>query len=253
MKLPVFAYIGLILGALGALAGVVVAAIFEPIVAVIVGGVLIFVFGLIYTLIVKPSMRYSRIVKSGIPATARIISFRETNTRINDQPMVELGLEVTLPGKSPYQTKTRAVISYFQAAAFQPGNMLNVVVDREDPMQVVVPYGSDSPPVQQMDTGDMMKLQENLLQIQAEQEKIKAIGVYCAAIVVKFTPLGVNVNGNNPYVELELKVMPSDGPAFDAKTTGVIGEASVPKFQPGEEIFVKYDPHDHSRVAIEHS
>lgn len=253
MKIPTFAYVGIFLGFAGAVAGLVVAAIFEPLVAVIVGAVLIFVFGLIYSLIIKPAMRYSRIIKNGIPATARIISFQETNTRINERPLVRLGLEVTLPGRAPYQTETRAVISYFDAAGFQPGNMLNVVVDRNDHMQVVVPHGSDAPPVQQMDTGDIMKLQANLLEIQAEQDKIKAIGVYCPAIVVKYTPLGVNINGNNPYVELELRVMPENEPAFEAKTTGVIGQPSIPKFQPGEEIFVKYDPNDHSRVAIEHS
>jgi len=34
---------------------------------------------------------------------------------------------------------------------------------------------------------------------------------------------------------------------------GVIAEQSVAKFQPGEEIYVKFDPNDTSKVTIIHS
>jgi hypothetical protein len=61
------------------------------------------------------------------------------------------------------------------------------------------------------------------------------------------------VNGNNPYAELELEVLPDLSPAFSAKTKGVIAETSIPKYQPGQEIFVKYDLYDSNKVVIDHS
>jgi hypothetical protein len=38
-----------------------------------------------------------------------------------------------------------------------------------------------------------------------------------------------------------------------AEATGVIAEASVPRYQPGETITVKFDPKDLTRVALFHS
>ena len=59
--------------------------------------------------------------------------------------------------------------------------------------------------------------------------------------------------GNNPWTEMEIEVLPTDGPSFEAKVKGAISEQSVSKYQPGEEIYVKYVSSDHSRVAIDHS
>lgn len=73
------------------------------------------------------------------------------------------------------------------------------------------------------------------------------------AIIKKYTWLGIYVNGNNPYAEIEVEVLPSDGPAFEAKVKGTTSEQSVPKYQPEQEIFVKYDASDKSKVAIDHS
>ncbi|MDQ6985327.1 MAG: hypothetical protein Q9M91_01715 [Candidatus Dojkabacteria bacterium] len=65
--------------------------------------------------------------------------------------------------------------------------------------------------------------------------------------------MGANINGNNPAVEFVLQIIPDNQPAFKASTISVISEQSISKFQPGEEIFVKYDPENMSRVTIESS
>lgn len=52
---------------------------------------------------------------------------------------------------------------------------------------------------------------------------------------------------------LELEILPEFAASFFGKAKGVIAEASVPKYQPGEEIFVKYDHYDSSKVVIDHS
>jgi hypothetical protein len=48
-------------------------------------------------------------------------------------------------------------------------------------------------------------------------------------------------------------VLPDQYPSFHGKAKGVIAEASVPKYQPGQVIHVKYDLYDNSKVAIDHS
>ena len=100
---------------------------------------------------------------------------------------------------------------------------------------------------------DDSELALQLEEMEAENNRIKAIGIYSKAIVTKYTAMGVNVNGNNPLVTLEIQVLPDDEPAFGATVKGVIKQTSVQLFKPGEEIFVKYDPYDKTKVSIEHS
>jgi hypothetical protein len=96
-------------------------------------------------------------------------------------------------------------------------------------------------------------LQAELEQMQKDNEALLLSGRQARAIVKKLTMLGVNVNGNNPYVELELEVLPDSSPSFSGKAKGVIAEASLPKYQPGCTIHVKYDLYDNSKVVVEHS
>lgn len=82
---------------------------------------------------------------------------------------------------------------------------------------------------------------------------IRATGSPARAKIVTAAPLGINVSGNNPAMTFVLEVYPEGEPAFQAQATGVIAEASVPRFQPGAEIYVKYDPADRTRVSLDHS
>ena len=49
---------------------------------------------------------------------------------------------------------------------------------------------------------------------------------------------------------LELKVQPSDGPAFEAKAEHYVPVLEIPRFQPGAVVDVRYDPQDKTKVAV---
>ncbi len=83
--------------------------------------------------------------------------------------------------------------------------------------------------------------------------EIRATGKPAKAKIITAAPLGINVNGNNPAMTFVLEVYPEGEAAFQTQTTGVIAEVSVPKYQPGMEVYVKYDPADRSRVSLDHS
>jgi hypothetical protein len=96
-------------------------------------------------------------------------------------------------------------------------------------------------------------LKAELEQLQKDNDAIMASGRPARAIIKKNSFLGANVNGNNPYVELELEVLPDNAASFSGKARGVISEASLNKYQPGCTVFVKYDLYDNSKVVIDHS
>jgi hypothetical protein len=105
----------------------------------------------------------------------------------------------------------------------------------------------------QFPSSDTGFLKADLEKMQEENKAIALSGRPARAIIKKYTWLGAYVNGNNPYSELELEVLPDNAPSFSSKAKGVIAEASVHKYQPGQEIFVKYDLYDNNRAVIDHS
>ena len=93
-----------------------------------------------------------------------------------------------------------------------------------------------------------------LMQLQAQHEQVVKNGTQAHAKVLQFMPMNITVNGSNPVVNLMLEVQPASGVAFNAMVQGVpIAGTSVPKYQPGQRITVRYMPNDQTQVAVEHS
>jgi hypothetical protein len=257
MKLNAGLIIGLVGGLIGGVVGLAAAWMADPITGVVLSVVMCFVFFVMYRAFIKPNMDYSRLLKTGIRGTGKVLSISETGTRINNQPLCKLELQVQIPGQVVYTAVTKTVISYLQASQFYTGAEVAVMVDPANHQKLVLLRKEDAAkinnPLVNASPGQIEEFKEKLLELQRENDEIKAIGIYSKAIVTKFTNLGVNINGNNPLASIEIQVLPDNEPAFAATVKNPIKESSVPLFQPGEEIFVKYDPNNKTRVAIEHS
>ncbi len=262
---------GMILGLGGAAIGIFAALIavimtkslFMVIIVILVVGIVGTVF---WKVLFGPMMLNKRLAKSGYATNARIVEVSDTGITVNNALQVKLLLEVTPPNGATYLVETKQLISRLQTSIYQPGSMIPVLIDINDKNSIAINYESavnslgqrgsfnsnvvPSGPWSGMGQTDA---ERKLLEIDTKNKEILAYGIQSKAIVTKYTWLGIYVNGNNPAVEIEIQVLPSDRPAFGAKTIGVIKEISVPKFQLGEEIYVKYDPNDTSKVSIEHS
>lgn len=266
---------GIIIGLAGGAIGIIVAIVsviatkswFGLIIITVMVGIMGTVF---WKVLFGPMMLSSRLKKSGFATNARVVEMSDTGVTVNNQPQVKLLLEVTPPNGSPYMVETKQLISRLQTSMYMPGSTVPVLIDLNDKNSIVINYEgsagaggqgysggvSSSPgvvPVGPWAGMNQADAERRLVDNDAKNKEIFAYGKSSKAIVTKYTWLGIYVNGNNPAVELEVQVMPSDIPAFPAKVIGVIMEQSVPKYQVGEEIYVKYDPNNISKVTIEHS
>jgi hypothetical protein len=257
MKLNAGMIIGLAGALIGGSVGLAAAFMADPLVGAGVALMLVFMFFIIYRAFLKPSLDYNRLLKTGIRGTGTILSVTETGTRINNQPLCKIELQVQLPNQPVYVATTKRVISYFQITQFQQGTQVQIMVDPANNQKLQIMNQSDANketnPVANASPQQMNELKEKLEELQRENTRIKEIGIYSKAIVTKFTNMGVNVNGNNPLATIEVQVLPDNEPAFGATVKGAIKNSSIPLFQAGEEIFVKYDPSDKTKVTIEHS
>ncbi len=263
MKMNAGTWIGIIGGIVGLLVGVgaVVATAGSMGVYMGLGMVLLFggMFYLFYRLFFKPMINANRLQKTGISGKATILEVRDTGVTINNNPQVKLILEVKNSFGQKYTAQCRVLVSRINPFAYQPGMEVPVKIDPKNEQNVVIDFSDNNTPTRSTATPppfpsvNQEAMKAELEQMQKDNEAILVSGRPAKAIITKNTFLGVNVNGNNPYVELELQVLPESSPAFSGKAKGVIAEASIPKYQPGCTVFVKYDLYDNSKVVVDHS
>ena len=74
----------------------------------------------------------ARLRATGKPGTAVITSAQQTGAFINENPQVQLALQVTVDGAT-YPAQTAAVVPMIQIPQIQPGATVAVLVDPADP------------------------------------------------------------------------------------------------------------------------
>lgn len=259
MKMNTGAWIGIIGGAIGFLAAIAAVIVTTGSEGIYITIGMLALFGgmgyLFYKLFFAPMINANRLQKTGLPGTAKVLEVRDTGVTINNNPQVKLTVEVKNNLGQRYTTTIKTLVSRINPFAYQPGIEVPVKIDPKNDQNVVLDFSQNSPAsANKMFTQQNMDaLKSELEQMQKENEALLLSGRPARAIIKKYTWLGVNVNGNNPYVELEIEVLPEASASFSSKVKGVIAELSVEKYQPGKEIYVKYDLYDNSKVAIDHS
>lgn len=73
-----------------------------------------------------------RLMSSGRQGTATVTAIRDTGLTVNENPQVELDLQVTVGGAPAYAVTHRQVVSRVAIPAFQPGATVPVRVDPAD-------------------------------------------------------------------------------------------------------------------------
>jgi hypothetical protein len=88
------------------------------------------------------SAETKRILREGRPATGKIISVGESSQggtiTVNDQPYLGISMEVNDGFRTPYVVSIDTIVPRYAIPQYQPGAVLNVMVDKDDPEKVVI-------------------------------------------------------------------------------------------------------------------
>ena len=79
-----------------------------------------------------------RLMATGRQGTATVTAIRDTGLTVNENPQVELDLQVTVDGAPAYAVTHRQVVSRVAIPAFQPGATVPVRVDPADPHTLLI-------------------------------------------------------------------------------------------------------------------
>ena len=255
-------YIGTTIGILGGVIGMAVGIAASPIIGSIMSLFFIVVFGLAFGLPYLRSRKNSQLLATGRKANGKIVEMWDTGVTINNQPQIGMYIEVYPDSEPPFKAKVIKVISRLQTSFYQEGVSCIVKYDPNDKKTVAIESIGGS-----MDSSgsfgsfdnsyypgkNQRQIEDEILAMDMEAKRLLTVGVECKAIVKSINSTNVMVNGSNPLYAIDLEIIPNDAPAYSASVKGLIMEASIPKYQPGCQIYVKYDPSDKNKVTLFHS
>ena len=75
---------------------------------------------------------------AGQDGTATITAVRDTGMTVNDNPSIEMDLQVQVAGGAPYPVTHQQVVSRLAIGNFQPGASITVKVDPANPQSLIV-------------------------------------------------------------------------------------------------------------------
>lgn len=83
----------------------------------------------------------AHLATTGVPATATIVSLRETGTYVNNMPSVEVQLMVTPDGRPPFPATWTGLVPLLWLGQLRPGGALAVRFDPVTPSSLTVVWG----------------------------------------------------------------------------------------------------------------
>jgi hypothetical protein len=209
--------------------------------------------GIIYWKFIRPRIQNRKILKTGQLAEATILKIWDTGETYNDAPKVGFMLQVRPVTGILYKAKVEQFISRLSISAYQPGAIVSVRIDHNDNSKVAIEgikSGASSGATIHASPEEIQKL---IIETNTFNVNLMANGERAEAKILKYSETGININGNNPFIEFLLEVHPVKGPKFQATAKGPILATSVQKYQAGKMVFVRFDPNDLTKVTIDPS
>lgn len=263
--------IGVIVGVLGGLIGMAVGIASSPVFGSIFALFFILVFGFVFGGQYLKNKKREKLLETGSRANGKIVEMWDTGVTINNQPQIGMVIEVTPQAGPPFKSEISLVVSRLQTAYYQVGVNCIVKYDPNDKKTVAIeslgsslgnqdsssisnnflnsdfqenPYFPGKSPEQ---------IEEYLKIMDTEVKRILQIGIECKAIIKNNEFTNVYVNGDNTVNSFVVEVLPDNQPAYEAKCIGIISAPSILKFQPGKQVWIKYDPADKYKITLSHS
>jgi hypothetical protein len=209
-----------------------------------------------------------RIKAQGVPGQATIMSMRQTGVSVNEQPQIELQLQVQDEMYGSRQVTLKEYVPMMLLGTLSSGRPLPVKVDPANPNNVViewesamsggVPMGAPmgGVPAGQFATGQMQPMPTPpppLPKAEADREKkrILADGIPGTARILASSPTGQMDDQGRPIHQMTLQIeiqgrQPVMGPAL----AGVPAERAD-QLEVGDSVPVKADPNNPSSIAID--
>ena len=201
-----------------------------------------------------------RLRMSGVPGQASITGMRQTGVYLNEQPQIELNLQVQTEMHGPYQVTVREYVPLMLLGTLGAGRPLPVKVDPADPQKLVIEWegamsggmGMGMPPGMPMTPPpEADSTQYDPEARRAEKERLLTTGVAGKATVTSARATGGTDSEGRPVYDLMLMIeIPGRPPMQGPARTGIPPER-VDQLEPGDTVAIKSDPANPTSMTID--
>ena len=250
-----------IIAILAGLVGMVIGIAASPIFGSIFSLCFILLFGFIFGRIYLRDRKRKQLLANGLKAKGKIVEMWDTGFTSNNQPQIGMVIEVTPESEPSFKSEVTLVISRLKTSFYQVGVECIVRYDPNNKKTVAIESLSDSPDdnYSSVSTSSFFpgktpqQIEDMIFNLNIETKRLITSGVECKATVKSIENTNVIIYGARSLNSLVLEIIPDNLPAYEAKCLGIIPPASIQKYEPGKQIWIKYDPADLSRVTLCHT
>jgi hypothetical protein len=175
-----------------------------------------------------------------------VVSTRRTGLTVNDQPQLEITLDVDTEDGQTFRGVARELVDVTDLALVEPGEVLAVRY-RPGSRDARVVVATDASEAELQSAFNRVQLAKGHLD--AHGLRIAEHGIDARAVVLEMRPTG-EIRGDRPVLDLVMRVTRQDGSGFEVATQKAVPPALVPMVQPGSVLTVKYLPDDETTVAL---
>ena len=127
-----------LLSGLGTLVFVVVMVLFSLVVTVLSMALPLGILYVVFKTMSANAAAERELMEKGTPAAATITAVGQTGMFINNNPQVQIVLEVVPEEGEPYTATVTKVLQLIQLPQVQPGKLVDVRIDPENPKRMVI-------------------------------------------------------------------------------------------------------------------
>lgn len=193
-----------------------------------------------------------RIKSQGVAGTATILGMRQTGTTLNEQPQIELRLQVSTQMHGAYEVMVKEYVPLMLLGTLSSGRPLPVKVDPADPQSVIIEWesaggmggpviGQPAPALAQPPTGDSADVKKRLLET----------GVAGTAKVISSAPTGQTDAEGRPVYSMMLEIHVEGRPPMQGPAVVGIPPERAEWLEPGDSVPIKADPSNPALLAVD--
>jgi hypothetical protein len=200
----------------------------------------------------RASDETDRIKTQGVPGQAQITGMRQTGMYINEQPQVELQLQVTTQMHGAYPVTVKEVVPLMMLGTLSSGRPLPVKVDPANPQRVVIEW--ESALSGGMAGGMPMAAagyQAAPADPEATKQQLLASGVPGVAKVVSSTATGQVDAQGRPVYSMMMQVEIEGRPPMQAPAMVGVPPERAEQLEPGDQVPIKADPNNPMMMAVD--
>lgn len=210
----------------------------------------------------KKEAQINTLRKRGVIAPAVVVSAVKGTTRSpfgREEMKIIYEVDVQPEGNSAFRTtfKTwvtkRNYTAVFNRLIDEEGRKIWVTYDPNDTKQMIFEY-YDSEREEILTKRALSDRRAAFEKAEKLNETLRKKGEESLATILESEDLGLAYKSDNAKaMRFKFEVTPKSGAQFHADSSAMIGNAALEKYSVGKKIYVKFDPREPGRVAVERS